>query len=67
MAPTDTNHALRRIADALEMPVSVFTDSHAARPTDPSVNAVELLRLFDRIPDEQKRRECIEFVRRMAR
>jgi hypothetical protein len=67
MTDPQIRDALRQIADALEIPTSALIDPQAACSHDPSVaaalNAAELLRLFERISDERKRRECIEFVR----
>lgn len=70
MTDTQILHALRQIADALEIPASALIDPQAAHSCEPSVAAIleaaELLRLFEQISDEQKRRECIEFVRKMT-
>jgi hypothetical protein len=70
MTDFDTYRSLCKIADALEIPVSVFSDPREARAQGLAIvatlDAAELLRLFTLLPDGSTRDKCIELGRALA-
>lgn len=67
-----TRRLLARIAQTLGIPVAALSRAHDADvagaydSADLAAEAVELIRLFTRIEDQQTRRRCLAFVRAAA-